>query len=426
MREALPSFPVLTPGGIAEWWHEYRKYQHVALFPHLPSPSDIRAWYRERQHLRFLPPLPKLPSPKVIAKRIKDRPPKEWRYSVLPGFPSAADLGDLFASKRQRRKFLAWSLITIAVLTGLVYAAPPASRQIKGWQARRLANQARQLADQQNWTEASKKLRAAFQLNPIEPEVRRAYACFLSRTGQGTLGVEWWQKVAKVQALMPDDHRDFAAAALTANELSIASEQVGLLINEPNGPTPHDLLLAGQLSTLRGYNSTAVSYAGQILSDDRSTSREKLGANLVILSNKAPEAPEYREAFERVVDIARDPTDRSAPQALAILGQHRSYARLTETRNGVLDISVPDLGDTAMSLQEIAGRLENNPNSEPYQRMLALDLRARAEPLRENELVARGVQLYGNADDETVIALGSWLYSREKFRAKSSLPSQLT
>ena len=417
MTEALPPFPRPTARSIAGWWHEYRKYKHVELFPHFPSPTEIKAWFRERRHLRFLPPLPKLPGPKTIAKRIKDRPPKEWRYSVLPGLPSAADFGDLFASKRRRRKFLVWSLITTAVIVGLIYAGPPASRQIKAWQAKRLATQARDLAEQQNWAEATRKLRAAFQLGPTEPEVWRAYACFLSRTGQGALGVEWWQKVAQIRTLSTDDHRDFAAAALAANELSIASEQVGLLVNQPQGPTPHDMVLAGQLSTLRGYTSTAVNFAEQVLAWDHSTSREKLGANLIILSNKTPETPEYKDAFARVVDIARDPTDRSAPQALAVLGQHRSAARLTETINGVLDIRVPDLGDTAMSLQEIADRLEANPNSQPFQRMLALDLRARAEPLHEDELVTRGMQLYANADDETVIALGSWLYSRGRFKA---------
>src|SRR4029077_17972166 len=135
--------------------------------------------------------------------------------------------------------------------------------------------------------------------------------------------------------------------------------------------------------------STAVSYAAQILGDGRSTSKERLGANLIILSNKTPETAEYKEAFGRLIDIARDDTDLAAPQALAVLGQHRTEARLTNTSNGALEITIPDLETTAMTLQEIADRLDRNLNSRPFQRMLAMDLRARAEPIREYELVAK-------------------------------------
>jgi len=293
--------------------------------------------------------------------------------------------------------------------------APQISRAAKGWQARRLAAQATLLMDQQQWLDASKKVRTAFQLRPTEPEAWRAYARLLSRTGQGTLAVEWWQKIAQSRPLSLQDHRDFATAALSARELTIASAEVALLLAETNGPTPVDLQLAGQLATLRGFNTTAVDYATHILEDARSGPREILAANLIILANTRPEFETYKEAYARIVRIAREESNPASAQALAFLAQQRTPARLTTPSTVSLDIALPETSSAALSLKEIADRLDRNSNSRPFHLMLALELRSRAEPGHERELFAKAIDLYGNGDDETLIALGSWLYSHGQF-----------
>jgi Tfp pilus assembly protein PilF len=76
---------------------------------------------------------------------------------------------------------------------------------------------------------------------------------------------------------------------------------------------------------------------------------------------------------------------------------------------------LPDASSNALSLKEIADRLEHNSNSRPFHLMLAFELRTRAEPVHEKELFTRAIELYGNGDDETLIALGSWLYSHGQF-----------
>ena len=259
-------------------------------------------------------------------------------------------------------------------------------------------------------------MQTSFWLSQTQPETWRAYALLLTRTGQSALAVEWWQKIAQSRPLSMEDHRNYAAAALSARELIIASAQIDLLLTQQAGPTPRDLVLAGQLATLRGYSSYAVGYAERILGDVSSDSRERLGANLLILANRPFDLPMYAKASGNLLNIARDETDRASTQALAVLAQQR-LPGLTNPVAESLSISLPDISNKAISLNEIADRLARNPNSRPFHQMLALELRARAEPARTDELIARAIQSYGDEDDETLVALGSWLYSHSRFES---------
>ncbi len=416
MWEALPPFPRLPgPRRIAAWW---RNDRHDFLpAQRLPSAAEIAASWRQRKHQTILPPPPRVLSPRAIASQLRQRkaaalepplPPVPTPGSILSSFQ------DQSPRRRRRIKFLA---ATIAVVLPLVFfGGPPASRTIKAWQARRQAHEATTLIARQNWIEASRKIQSAYQLSQTEPAVSQAYARLLSRTGQADLAVEWWQKIGQGQALSPEDRRDYAGAALSASELTIASEQVASLLAQP-APTPQDFLLAGQLSTLRGYKGTAGKYAERVLNDRRSTSREQLGANLIILSIDDPESASCKEASQRLLEIARFESDPAAPQALAVLAQQRSPTRLTQTTNNSPNVQLPAITINALSLEEIADRLDRNPNSRPFHRTLALELRARAQPTREEHFVRVGIQSYGDGDDETLIALASWLYSRRRFEA---------
>ena len=312
---------------------------------------------------------------------------------------------------------MAWCVGAAVILIGAGIAAPRTSRAIKGWQARRLTNQSLALIDQHNWREAAKKIQGAFQLRNTEPEVWRAYARFLSRTGQANLALEWWQKTAQSRALSIEDQRDYAATALNARELGIAAERVALLLSQPAGPAPQDLLLAALLATIRGYTATAREFAERILANTRSNSQEKLGANLVILSTSTPDMESYKQAVQRLLEIARNESDPASPQALTVLGRQGNPPRPTTTATEPLAIPAPDVAGNTIPLTEIADRLDHNPNSRPYHHMLALEMRARANPARENELVIKAVHSYGQGDDETLLALAAWLYTRKHFES---------
>jgi len=330
--------------------------------------------------------------------------------------PSPKRIVAWFRGRRRRRKILVRLTLLVITAALLSIVARPASRRIKEWHAGRLAEQAMVLIEQEDWTEAVEKVQTAFWFSQTQPKIWQAYAILLTRTGQNALAMEWWQKIAQSQPLSIEDHRNYAAAALSARELVIASAQIDLLLAQQAGPTPQDLLLAGQLATLRGDSGYAVDYAERILGDERSDSRERLGANLLVLANRPVDSPMYAKASENLLNIARDETNRASTQALAVLAQQRVPA-LTNPVAESVSISLPDISNKAISLNEIADRLARNPNSRPFHQMLALELRARAEPARTDEVIAKAIQSYGNGDDVTLVALSSWLYSHGRFES---------
>lgn len=75
-----------------------------------------------------------------------------------------------------------------------------------------------------------------------------------------------------------------------------------------------------------------------------------------------------------------------------------------------------------MSLTEVANALENHPDARPYHKLLALEVRARQDPILTDQYVADAVERFGNPArlaqiydgsaqfaDETLVALAAWL-----------------
>jgi Tfp pilus assembly protein PilF len=349
--------------------------------------------------------------------RILKRTPKEIAPYFALRVPSIQDVRDwVREDPKRRRKILACWAVAFVALIALAFAAPTLSRHIKAWHARRLAARADMFVQKQKWREASQNLADAFRLRSTEPEVWRVYARFLTRTGQGNFALQWWQKLSVSRELTLDDKRDFAAAALSASELAIAAEQVAHLVERPGGPIPADLVLAGQLATVRGYTSTALDFCDRVLNDARATSFDKLGANLVNVANSGPELKRYQDAVARIIEIARNENDPASAQALAVLGRQIPSSQLTGTENNSpFGFSTPVAVPRGISLSDIADRLERNAYARPLQRMLAMELRAKVSPDREDSLVHKAIDLYANEDDETLVALGAWLYTRHRF-----------
>ncbi len=408
---ALPPIPRLPPPRrIASWWRHNARHS----LPPLPSLSGTTAWWR--RHKRILPPLPHVPTPADIIESYRHRPPAEWRnQSALPSLPSRRRISAWFRARPRRRKIALRSGVAAAVVIAAAFAALPLARAVQAWQARRLTSQALALIEEQRWGEATTKLEGAFRIRNTETEVWRAYARLLSRAGWGESALEWWRKIAQQRDLSLEDHRDFATAAISAKELPLAAEQIDLLFAQKEGPNTRDLALAGQLATLRGYNEVALSYAEKILGDPRANYRALLSGAALVFLNSTPPSPSYSHATERLLKIARDKADPASVDALTVLAGRPVSVRPSDIPES--ESPSPEVSAAAISPTEIAGLLEGNPNSRPYHKMIALELRTRAEPDREDELVGRAIQIFGHGSDETLIALSAWLSSRNRFES---------
>ena len=263
--------------------------------------------------------------------------------------------------------------------------------------------------EKEEWAEAARKVQAAFQLRPSEPQVWLVQARLLTRLGRSMEALQWWQRIVQSRQITLDDRRDYAAAALAAHELTIASEQVELLMRQRDGPTPKDLLLAAGLAGLRGYTVSALDYASRVLADQRSNTREKLNAAAAILSEAPPKSELYLSAERQMISIARSGSDLDSLEALTVLAR-RATAASTPNNAG-------NKVESEMTLPEIADRLDSHPKARPFHRLLALSIRAQADPARSETLIADAVRMFGQGDDETLTILSAWLYTRGQFEA---------
>jgi tetratricopeptide (TPR) repeat protein len=308
--------------------------------------------------------------------------------------------------KARQRRFRNFKLATAAAMLALILwlTARPASHLIKEFWARRLAGEASILMENEQWQNAERKIQDALRLSFTEPAVWRTQARLLSRIGQNQEAVLWWQRIADSGPLSIADHRDYAAAALSAHDLITADGQVRELLGGNANPGSPDFVVAAMLASARGYKKSALDYAGRVLADSGATPRDKLGAATVTFSNIAPDSELYRRSYDYVVSVARNESENIALYALTILARQAPPTAAT-------NLSPPDV----MPPAEIADRLERHPKARAFHRMLAMEVRARIEPGKTDQLIENAVQKFGKADDESLTMLSSWLYNREKY-----------
>lgn len=364
----------------------------------LKAPRFLRKVSRAIRH--NIPPPPKFPNSRRLARRLR---------RLVPPLPTIPRLRRIIAwikaRQRRRRAFVVCAVFMVLGLSGWFFG-PPVSHRVKGWQARRIAAQADELIRHEQWADASKKLRAAMQLRPSEPAVWAATARLLSRAGRGDLALVWWRKFSETQRLSVDDRRDFASAALLANDLRTAGDQIDALPAAPGNPA--DALLRAQYASSRGELASTRRYAIEILSDPAASARQSVAA-ATLLASAANDPDDLRSAYERLINIARgDQTDASA-NALTALA--RAYiVSPTDERSSSSGRKYPPIART-----ELAERLEQHPLTRPIQKMLGLELRLLQDPSQESELIKQAIRKYGRGDDEAVSALCNWLYSRRHY-----------
>ena len=388
--------------------------------------------------------MPKQPSRQVAKQEELDlRPPEEIRA-------------------RRNRRFVFLGAIAACLLGVAIYfAARPVGGVIKAWQSRRLAREAFALLDQRKWNEATAKARDAYLLRWTEPESWRALGRVATRTGQWAAALDWWKKVDEKNRLTLEDRRDFVSAALMTGELPTAAKQIEALLAQHGGPAPIDIVFAGQVASRQSDPVLALDYGERALAQKRAKPYEILAAATLVLSVTSPYSGPYAGAWKQIEDVARDPKNPASLDALAVLAneqalppmtpigsnaalsldsrslprptpaaQEASVAVATEAGSpppGSTSQSTPatESGDTVtlnvavtpppppagrtMSLTEVANALENHPDARPFHKLLALEVRARQDPILADQYVADAVQRFGLGDDETIAALAGWL-----------------
>jgi hypothetical protein len=381
---------------------------------------------------------------------------------------------------RRIRLFIFCGVVAACALGVAIYfAAPSIGGAIKAWQSRRVAREAFALIDQQKWSEADAKARDALLLRPTEPEAWRAIARLLSRMGYGAKALEWWKKIDDEHRLMVEDRRDYIRAALTAGELAVAANQVEPLLAQRGGPAPIDIVLAGQIAGRQSNPALAVDYAERAIADKRAKPYDILSAATLVLSVTSPYSPPYASAWKQIETVARDPKNPASLDALVLLANEQAIPPISSIgRNAAVSLesprrrslsedgtstpqptpaiqgaavsSPPQPGSTSqppseaqssdtvtltlaatplaapagrtMSLTEIADALEKHPDARPFHKLLALEVRARRDPILTDQYVADAVERFGNAArlaqvyeggaelaNETLVALVAWL-----------------
>ena len=241
---------------------------------------------------------------------------------------------------RRIRLFIFLGLLAICALSvALYFAAPPLGGAIKAWQSRRLAREAFALIEQGKWSEANAKARDAYLLRPTEAESWRAIARLASRTNQWAPALDWWKKVDDADRLTVEDRRDFVAAALIDNEVTLAAKQVQALMSQ-RAPAVIDLVWAGQVASRQSDPVVALDYAQRALHDKRAKPYEILAAATLVLSVTGPDSQAYASAWKQIEDVGRDPKNPASLGALVLLANEQAVPPLPAIR-----------ADTSLSLE---------------------------------------------------------------------------
>jgi Tfp pilus assembly protein PilF len=317
-------------------------------------------------------------------------------------------------TKEERRRTVLvrkWAIVLVLLVIAAI-ATPKAVQLGKMWRARRIATQALASISTQDWVTADHKLREAILLHPGEPRIALAAARLMSRNGDPAEAAVWWQTVAASSLLTASDHRDYAAMALAISDLDTASQQINLLMQNSPSPMPEDLLLAGQLAYARGLSDSALRCAEKVLNNTRATSEQVVAASRLAFQVETLDSSAREQACDRLSTLARDDSDPAAIAALALL------ARQPVTMRPLVSVFTPpavQFCNGAITLSEIADRLDRHSNSRGTHRVLAFEIRARLEPSRVDELIRQAIDSLSPDDDETLVALGGWLLKQGRF-----------
>jgi hypothetical protein len=341
------------------------------------------------------------------------------------------------AAKRRRLIIIGASVAGLALIVGL--GGKPATRAIKGFQARRHAARAFEFLDKEKWSDARSEALAAYQLRNTEPQALRAVARYLSRTRQQQ-ALDFWKQLRDVSSLTRDDLRDEATIALLSNETERATPAVNALLAD-NGrqAIPRDWLIAAQLAFQKGAGAEAIGRLQKIFENKAATERELLQAAILELqaSNSTDAETKQRtqaDAWSRIVKLGEGKSV-TALDALIILARRALTAPGGTTPVSPSPSSVPDAtesvspnpDDTAvvppaatgpppLEIPKLIAAIEQHPLAKAPHKLIALDLQMHENPGEKQACVDRAITDWKGSDTASLGALAAWLNSHGEYQ----------
>ena len=309
--------------------------------------------------------------------------------------------------RRRRRKRLAMlAVVMVGLGVGVSLGGRPAYRAVRGWQARRVAGDARRAMDAGQWNEAVGKVQDSLALARMDPEVMRTAAVFLTRTGHAREAIGFWKQVEIKHPLSVDDQRDYITDLLAVDEFEAARTRLHAVWPAGREGTPVDWRLALQLALRQKQGAEAITLAARLIKAPDSTEQQRLDAAQVLVASADPAT--QQTGWDVVQGLARG-RELISLQALLLLARQESEVAAAARKD-------PNLPDRRAAAEALAVRLENHPQARTPQKLLADDLRLAADPGRRAALVKTAVERFGHGDDETLASLSAWLYGQGEYQ----------
>ncbi|MEO5754191.1 MAG: hypothetical protein ABIR38_05750, partial [Chthoniobacterales bacterium] len=123
--------------------------------------------------------------------------------------------------------------------------------------------------------------------------------------------------------------------------------------------------------------------------------------------------------WKHIEDLARNSANVMSLDALSFLAQQQAPTKPSEgEKNPALSLAQTAVARpvTTLSAAEVADRLERHPKARSYHQLLAMKLRAREQPSRADEFLNQAIARFRNSDDETLMALNTWLYAQKRYQ----------
>ncbi len=267
--------------------------------------------------------------------------------------------------------------IVLALLGAAAYfGSRPAWRLVKAFRARQFAQQAETALAEGKFSEAAGLAGSGWNLSRTEPAALRAMANVLTLAERPVEALTFWKEVEAKGPLTPTEQRKVIRCALRTRDFQSAENRLALLRQNGVPAEAMDSLASAEASAQRGDWDRARVETSRLLAADGSGPELRGGAALILASS-----PDPNDRFRglRELETIALTTHPFALVAATWLATNPAYANAT--------------GRTPEDFFRLAKQLADHPSARLEHRLLALEMRLRAEPGEKADVLARAAAL---------------------------------